>query len=180
MQIEEIWTAYRARLRSFLQSRVSNQADVEDLLQEISIKAFTGLPRLRDEEKVQSWLFSTAHHTIIDHYRKTGRRQAMHPDDLWYAKDDPTAQQELERCVIPFLDGLPVESGQLLRAVDIEGRSQKGLAEEAGVSYSTLKSRVQKARTDLRRVFEGCCNLTLDAQGRVADYEPRADACKKC
>lgn len=180
MEIDGIWTAYRARLRAFLQSRVSNPADVEDLLQDISIKAFTGLPGLRDEQKVQSWLFSTAHRTIIDHYRKKGRAQAVHADDLWYAEDDPALHQELERCVIPFLDGLPAQSGQLLKAVDIEGRSQKELAEELGMSYSTLKSRVRKARTDLRRVFEGCCTLTLDTQGRVADYEPKKDICKNC
>ena len=58
MNIEKIWLQYRARLKAFLQSKVSNPDDVDDLLQEISIKTFAGLNQLRDHSKVQSWLFS--------------------------------------------------------------------------------------------------------------------------
>jgi len=125
MNVEEIWTRYRGRIKAFLHSRVSNPADVEDLLQEISIKIFTGLPALRDHSKVHSWLFQTAHRTIIDFYRKNGRTGDLHPDDLWHADNSPEALHELERCVEPFIAALPDETARLLTAIDIEGQSQK-------------------------------------------------------
>ncbi|MEX0305082.1 MAG: sigma factor, partial [Leisingera sp.] len=83
MTIEDIWPEYQSRLRSFLRARVAHPEDAEDLLQEISIKVFTGLPDLQDSARLQPWLFQTAQRTIIDHYRKTGRRAPPHPDDLW-------------------------------------------------------------------------------------------------
>ena len=58
MTIEDIWPQYRGSLRAFLGARVSNPEDAEDLLQEISIKVFTGLPALEHSAKLKSWLFS--------------------------------------------------------------------------------------------------------------------------
>lgn len=180
MEMETIWSAYRARLQAFLKSRVSNPADVEDLLQEISIKVFKGLGGLEDDAKVQAWLFQTAHNAIIDHYRKNGRVKDIDPDDLWYADDEPGALSELERCVEPFVAALPAEMAELIIAVDLEGRPQKAVAEENGLPYSTLKSRVQAGRMALRAVFENCCHLSLDARGGVSDYRPKSTACNNC
>ena len=41
MKIEDIWLEYRAALKSFLHSKISNEADVDDLLQDILIKTQT-------------------------------------------------------------------------------------------------------------------------------------------
>lgn len=180
MQLEDIWTAYQARLRGFLSARVSNPADVDDLLQEIMIKVFTGLSTLEDPAKLQPWLYQTARRTIIDFYRKAGRVKSLHPDDLWYGEDDPEVRQELARCVEPFIEALPEETAAVLKAVDIEGAPQKDLAEAQGVSYSTLKSRVQKGRAALRDVFEDCCSMSRDVRGNLSDYERKSDGCKKC
>lgn len=180
MQLEDIWTAYQARLRGFLSARVSNPADVDDLLQEIMIKVHTGLPSLEEPAKLQPWLFQTARRTIIDFYRKAARGKTLHPDDLWYGEDDPEVRQELARCVEPFIAALPEETAAVLRAVDIEGGAQKGLAEAQGISYSTLKSRVQKGRAALRDVFEDCCSMSRDARGNLSDYERKSGGCEKC
>ncbi|MEX0278089.1 MAG: RNA polymerase sigma factor SigZ [Ruegeria sp.] len=179
MRIEDIWPKYRARLKAFLHSRVSNAADVDDLLQDISIKVMAGLPALKDLAKLQSWLFQTADRTIIDHYRKNGRAQA-HPDDLWYHRDDPETRQDLEGCVEPFIRGLPSETAEMLLAIDIQGMSQQDYADHLGLPYSTLKSRVQKGRAKLRRAFEDCCNISMDARGNISDVQEKPQACKKC
>ncbi len=180
MNIEEVWPEYRTRLRAFLHARVSNPADVDDLLQEISIKVFSGLPQLKDPSKLQAWLFQTANRAIIDHYRTSARGRDVHPDDLWYAADDPGVRQELAACVEPFLNALPAETARMLTAIDIEGMSQTDYAKANGLSYSTLKTRVQKGRAALRDSFQDCCTLTIDARGDIADYDPKSDNCKKC
>lgn len=179
MRIEDIWPRYRARLKAFLHSRVSNPADVEDLLQEISIKVFTGLPSLKDPSKLQSWLFQTADRTIIDHYRKSGRVQA-HPDDLWYHRDDPETRRDLEGCVEPFIRGLPEETAHMLLAIDVNGMSQQAYAQAHGLAYSTLKSRVQKGRAALRQAFEECCNILMDVRGNISDVQEKSSDCKNC
>jgi RNA polymerase sigma-70 factor (ECF subfamily) len=56
-------------------------------------------------------------------------------------------------------------------------------AEMVGVSVSGMKSRVQRGRAQLRQMFDECCEIALDARGKVIDYTPRprppsCDSCK--
>lgn len=178
--LDDVWRAYRERLRAFLKSRVSNPADVDDLLQEISLKTFRGLGDLEDPSKMRSWLFQIANRTLADHYRARARSKAPPPDDLWSTQDDPSARRDLERCVEPFIAALPGESARLLKAIDIDGQSQKCLAEREGLPYSTLKSRVRAARGDLRAMFESCCDFTFGARGSIAGFRSRTGRCEKC
>lgn len=180
LSLNDIWPQYQSRLRAFLRKRLANAADVDDVLQEISIKVLNGLPQLAEHSKLQPWLFQTAQHAVVDHYRRSKKGSALHPDDLWYGAEEPEVRRELEHCIEPFIDALPAETAQLLRAVDLEGQAQKSVAADLGLPYSTLKSRVQQGRTDLRKLYEDCCTLRRDSRGLIADYDPKPETCKKC
>ncbi|MCG9694927.1 RNA polymerase sigma factor SigZ [Vibrio sp. Isolate22] len=186
LNLEQVWAEYQQTLKAFLHSKVSNTADVEDLLQEILIKTFQNLHKVQDASSVKSWLFQLANNTIIDFYRKHARQQRdskIDADDLWFADLDHNEEfkQKLSLCIEPFIQALPEQSASLLLAVDIKGQSQKALAEEQNVSYSTIKSRVQKSRGDLKNLFEQCCNLSLDKQGNVIDCELKPESgCGNC
>lgn len=180
MTTEEIWSEYRAAIKAFLHARVANPADVDDLLQEILIKTHRSLTTLNERESLKAWLFRTARNATTDFYRRQGRGRNLHPDDLWYGDDDVDSQHQLERCVIPFIAGLPEDAARLLTAVDIEGQSQKDYAQRRGIRYSTLKSRVRNARRDLRKLFDDCCHLSLDSRGAVIEYRPKSGRCENC
>jgi RNA polymerase sigma-70 factor (ECF subfamily) len=66
-----------------------------------------------------------------------------------------------------------------LRLVDLEGKTQRELAEVQGLSLSGAKSRVQRARVRLRERLEACCTFAFDAHGGIVAYEPRRrDECR--
>ena len=180
MDIAQIWTEYRAGLKSFLHSRVSNPSDVDDLLQEILIKTHQSLHTLRSESSIKAWLYQMANRVIIDFYRRRARTRDLERGDLWYDEDAVDVQQSLVRCVEPFVRALPAESAELLATIDLDGQSQKDEALRRGISYSTLKSRVQKGRQELRALFEKCCHLTLDQHGNVIEYSPKSGHCDPC
>lgn len=180
MELDEVWQEYRGRIRAFLRSRISNPADVDDVLQEISLKTLHGLGSLKDTSRIQPWLFSIARNTIIDHYRGRSTETRLHPADLWHGEEEASVRQELAGCVQPFIAGLPEDHARLLTAIDIEGRPQKDYAQENGLAYSTLKSRVKAAREALRARFENCCRLSMDARGNIADYRSKTGSCKTC
>jgi RNA polymerase sigma-70 factor (ECF subfamily) len=46
-------------------------------------------------------------------------------------------------------------------------------ARMAGVSVAAMKSRVARGRAQLRALFEQCCEIALDARGKVTDYARR-------
>ncbi len=180
MNIEDVWSQYRAGIKAFLHLKISDSDEVDDLLQEILIKTYKNLPSVKSEESVKSWLFKIANHTIIDFYRKRGKAQSLSADDLWYDEDNQAVQRELSGCIEPFIKALPQEASQLLTEIDLNGRSQKDYAEALGISYSTLKSRVQTSRRQLRGLYEDCCHLSLDQHGAIVDFDPKSGFCKDC
>ena len=163
-----------------MHSRVSNDADVEDLLQEVLIKTHQNLDTVASSEKIKPWLFQLTNNTIIDYYRKKGKVKDVSASDLWYAEDDDVAERALAQCVEPFIRALPKDSADLLFAIDIEGQSQKDYAGKAGIGYSTLKSQVQRGRAKLRALFDDCCTLTLDKHGNVVEYQAKSGGCDSC
>jgi RNA polymerase sigma-70 factor (ECF subfamily) len=188
MKVEDIWLEYRAALKRFLQAKVANEADVEDLLQDILIKTYNNLNSVKKQKSVKSWLFQIANNTIIDYYRKTARIQdvtneallsinagAIHDQgtDKFSPHEIATPEIDLTGCIAPFINALPEESARLLTAIDINNESQKQYAETLGVSYSTLKSRVQKSRGLLKQVFDDCCHFKIDTRGNVYDYDKK-------
>jgi RNA polymerase sigma-70 factor, ECF subfamily len=55
--------------------------------------------------------------------------------------------------------------------------TQVAAAQELGVSLSTMKSRVQRGRAQLREALDRCCAISLDVRGHVTDVVPRV-ACR--
>ncbi len=180
MNIENLWGEYSSNLRAFLQSKISDRDDVDDLLQEVLIKTHNQIGTLRSKDKVKPWLFKIATNTIIDFYRKRGRGVSVELDTLWQRENEVDIQLELSACILPFINELPPETAEVLRVVDLQGISQKRYAAELGIGYSTLKSRVQRGRSQLRTLFDSCCHLELDRRGSVVSYESKSGSCKGC
>lgn len=177
--IETIWNEYRQRLKAFLHSKVSDPGDVDDLLQEVLIKTYQKLDSLRSSDRLKSWLFQIANNAIIDHYRRQARATEL-TTALSMEESAGEDSHALEACIVPFLDALPETQRYILKSTEFENRPQKELAEETGLPYSTFKSRVQKARSDLRKLFEDCCHFSVDGQGNIIDYRSKSDYCKNC
>jgi len=171
MKIEDIWLEYRGALKRFLHAKVSNETDVEDLLQDILIKTYNNLNAVKTQKSVKSWLFQIANNTIIDYYRKKGRAQTATNEELSPFEVSQEGDIDLSNCISPFINSLPEEHASLLTAIDLNNQSQKQYAEQLGLSYSTLKSRVQKSRALLKQVFDDCCHFKIDKIGNVYDYD---------
>jgi RNA polymerase sigma factor (sigma-70 family) len=166
-QIAEVIAEERPRLRSFIRKRVPNEADAEDLLQEVFYELVQAHRLLQPIDYVTGWLFRVARNRITDLFRKKkpeafGDRalqdeegELMQIEDLLPSPDaGPEALyvrgvllDELEFA----LDELPAEQRDVFVAHEIEGRSFKELSAESGVSVNTLLSRKRNAVLHLRR-----------------------------
>ncbi len=173
VDIKQVWLDYRHELERFLMSRISRPEDAEDLLQDIMIKTYQQLHTVQEPIKLRAWLFQVTRNVVIDYYRQS--REAL-PDSLAIMDEgtEPYEQvrQELSDCINPFIKQLPRVYQTALEAVDLRGVSQKELSEELGVSYSAVKSRVQRGRQMLAALFKDCCRYELDARGNIVDYKP--------
>ncbi len=183
MEFKQLWQEYSDRLRQFLLSRVKNRTDVDDLLQEILLKTYQHLNTVKQPDKLLSWMFQIARNSLIDYYRKSGvetsRQDIVKGVILTDEEPEPyeEVRRELTECIRPFLNQLPDKYREALEATDLQGKSQKALAQELGLSYSAIKSRVQRGRTMLKEKFDECCYYELDVRGNLIGYQVKSNGC---
>ena len=155
------------RLRNFIRRQVADEADVEDILQDVFAELLEAYRLLQPVEQVGAWLFQVARNRITDRFRKQrteARAEAPHDEgdaDEMLGLDEllpspeagPEADyarglllEELEAAV----SELPAEQRQVFIAHEIEGKSFKQLAAETGQSVNTLLSRKHYAVLYLR------------------------------
>jgi RNA polymerase sigma-70 factor (ECF subfamily) len=60
---------------------------------------------------------------------------------------------------------------------ELEGWSQKQLAEKAGISLSGAKSRVQRAKEKLKEVIFNCCTYEFDKYGNIISAKKNLSKC---
>jgi len=75
------------------------------------------------------------------------------------------------------MEQLPALSREALVLTDIDGLTQAVAATALGLSISGMKSRVQRARLQLRALLVACCPIDLDARGAILDYMPPTRSC---
>jgi RNA polymerase sigma-70 factor (ECF subfamily) len=179
------WRQLRSKLRPFVARRVSLDADVDDVVQEVLLRIQRGLPGLRDEQRFGPWVYRVARHAIIDHARARARHAPWPgdaptpPEDLATppadTTDDDAVAREVARYTALFVAWLPSPYREALTLTELEGLTQREAALMLGISLSGMKSRVQRGRLKLRMALEDCCHIGLDARRRVIACEPRSD-----
>ena len=183
LSIDQIWDEFTAQLRRFIAGRVHGEADVDDILQEVFIKIHRGLERLEDPARLHAWVYQITRNAIIDHYRQGEQNVEVIeelPDRIAEEEDSEGAEAEVATWLRPMAEDLPDKYREALLLTDIEGLTQKELAERLDISLSGAKSRVQRAREKLKDVLLECCHLEVDRRGKVVDWEPRQQDCRYC
>ncbi len=166
-QISEVIAGEGTRLRNFIRRRVANEADVEDILQEVFYELVVANRLLMPIEYLTGWLFRVARNRITDLFRKKKPQnftdaateneegELLAIEDLLPSADGGPEAAYLRSLLLDELEAalaeLPAEQREVFVAHEIEGRSFKELATESGVNVNTLLSRKRYAVLHLRQ-----------------------------
>jgi RNA polymerase sigma-70 factor (ECF subfamily) len=176
-----LWHALGDELRGFLRSRVSNDADADDLAQDVFLRVVENRRSLRDAERIQSWVYQIARNALIDFYRRRAKHSAQYVDDaLEVARDESSGNQNLAigRWLLQAVEQLPETVRDAVRMYEVEGLPQSEIARRLGLSLSGAKSRIQRGRDQLEKMLDECCALQRDRRGNVIECKPNAaDSC---
>jgi len=177
-RISTVVKAEGARLRNFIRKRVADEADAEDILQEVFYEFVQTYRLMKPIEQAGAWLFRVARNRIIDRFRRRrtdpleatlksepplneeGERLAL--DDFLPSPDAGPEAIYLRTLLIDALedaiDELPEEQRAVFLAHEIEGRSFKEMAAETGTNINTLLARkryaVQHLRSRLQSIYD--------------------------
>jgi RNA polymerase sigma factor (sigma-70 family) len=166
-RILDAFARYRARLASFIRRRVPDQGEAEDILQEVFYELVAAYRLFEPVEEASAWMFRVARNRITDFFRKKKpvpfSDRAVQIEDgepLLFedllpspdaGPDAAYARSVLVEEIEAALEELPPEQRAAFVAHEIEGRSFKELAAEAGVSVNAMVLRKHHAVLYLRR-----------------------------
>jgi RNA polymerase sigma factor (sigma-70 family) len=173
-RISEVIAQERPRLRNFIRRRVPDEADVEDLLQEVFFELVEAYRLLKPIDYVTGWLFRVARNRITDLFRKKKPEtfadlavegedgELLRIDDLLISGDDGPEALYMRTLLFDemqaALSELPAEQRAVFIAHELEGRSFKEMAAETGVNVNTLLARkryaVRHLRERLQKIYD--------------------------
>ncbi|MFO8087932.1 MAG: RNA polymerase sigma factor [Bacteroidales bacterium] len=133
-----------------------DQATAEDILQEGFVKIFDNLKHFRFEGSLEGWMKRIMVNTALNHYR-ANLKHFYHKDVDELAEIIPsqvTVNDKLEeKDILAVVQQLPDGYRTVFNLFDIEGYSHKEIAQKLGVSESTSKTQLLKARKVLRKML---------------------------
>lgn len=164
--ISEAVVREQGRLRNFIRKYVSDQSDVEDILQDVFYEFVAAYRMLKPVEHATAWLFRVARNRVIDRFRGKSRdvlRNAPEPrgeqelslEELLASADAGPEAAYVRTVLLEEIDEalqeLPDEQREVFIGHELLGYSFQEMAEETGVSVNTLLSRKHYAVLYLRR-----------------------------
>ena len=135
----------------------SNWQDADDIAQEALLKAFRAFATFDGRSSLSTWLYTVARTTAIDWHRsrlgQAGQREnplpSAHPAAL-VQQDEACSQQEECARLWQAIQRLDERNRVPLVLFEIEGLSYEQIAELEGVPVGTIRSRLSRARAELR------------------------------
>ena len=187
---ESIWNACWSKIKSFIYKHVSDEYITEEILQEVFIKIHMNIKSLKDEAKINNWVFQLTRNTIIDYYRKhkikfedenkIDKVEIRNIDSqiVFIDENERDLEDEINSGLRSLIETLPFKYSQALLLTEYEGLSQVELAKRLKISPSGAKSRVQRARKMIEERLMDCCHYEFDKYGTVIGVKSKeCDSC---
>ena len=164
----ELVRRYQDRLFNTVFRLVDNAEDAQDVVQEAFLHAYQSLNRFKGDAQFFTWLYRIAVNSAISLQRKqrTTVRLTVHregqgrsvpePHDLseFSQPDQALERADEERRIQTALNRLSAEHRAVLILKDLEDQKYEAMAEILQVPIGTIRSRLHRARLELREILE--------------------------
>jgi RNA polymerase sigma-70 factor (ECF subfamily) len=143
--------AHDDSLRAIAYHLLGSTQAMDDVLQEVYLRAYRGLDAFRGEAAVSTWLHRIAYTTCIDHLRRERDSASLPPETIerLAVTDEPQEHLATREQLRAALAVLPAEQRAAVLLVLREGYSYTDAAQIMGIPRGTVASRVAAARTTL-------------------------------
>jgi RNA polymerase sigma-70 factor, ECF subfamily len=177
-KIQGLWLLLNTKLKAFIINKIHDEDDADDILQEVFIRIHTSIDTLKDDSKLQAWIYQITRNLMADYFRNINKDNQLQTNSKVEEEDFSTEyMSEALRDMVIMMDDLPPEYCEALCITELGGMSQKMYAEKIGISYSGAKSRVQRAKIMLKDILMKCCHYQFDKYGTVLDIHPKRCCC---
>jgi len=164
---EELVRRHQQRVFALVGGILRRPQDVEDVAQQVFLKAYLGIRRFDQRAAFSTWLYKIAVNECWDYLRKKKVRPLVYEADLSEEQvsqldgivsadrppESPSRRAEARQTIERILDTLPEQDRQLLILKEMEGFSVQELAEMLDLNVNTVKVRLFRARGRIMQAF---------------------------
>ena len=177
VDFDRIYAEHHARILRYL-TRMVGGRDAEDLAQEVFIRAAKAYDGFRHEAKIETWLYRIATHVAVDRLRGTAsRRETLLGQELGEVAADgreavstleeKTLRRAANECIRNVIYGLPENYRTPLILSELEGFTNREIAEILDVSLDTVKIRLHRAKEQLKKALLDACQFSRDERNEL-------------
>jgi len=169
----ELVVAYERRVFALVFRMIGRREEAEDLAQEVFVQVFKAIDQFRGESKLSTWIFRIAVNLCKNRAKYLSRRRSGEQDDVHEMADRMSGDGgkgvtvgdiarpdemlegvQLERIVKRAIAEVDADFREVLILRDVEDMSYDEIAQVTGLAEGTVKSRIFRARAQLRALVE--------------------------
>lgn len=162
---QQIYKLYAQPMFNVCYRIVNQQEEAEDVLQEAFVKMFRQIESYREESSFGAWFKRIVVNTSLN-YLKKKKRQQLNFENFKHETDEAIIETEVERDEPNFsvhqiqstMELLPEGYRVVFSLYLFEDYSHKEIAEELGITESTSKSQLNRAKRKMRELLESSLN----------------------
>ncbi len=152
---QKLYEEYYSQMISVCLRYANNQDDALDLMHEGFIKVFNHISKYQPGTSLVAWMRRIMVNTCIDHYRKNTRRRTEDIEEAFQVKSlDPDAVSQCsEHEILEAVQSLSPAYRTVFNLYVMEGFSHREISELIGITESTSRSNLVKARLKLQEIL---------------------------
>lgn len=168
---EDLVRPYIAEMYRVAFRLTGRREDAEDIVQSVLTRLYPGAGELALKDNLRTWLLRVVHNEFVDHWRRY-RRGPVSESEMPGADQgeaavplgeqmaggvdgaDEAERSELQHQLLSAMYRLSEEHRVVLAMHDVEGYSMVEIAEMTGIAVGTVKSRLHRARSQMRMMLD--------------------------
>ena len=167
-RVEEAYRGEKSRLLGFIKSRIPDDTEAEDLLQDVFLRLILNSTGIQTIENLTAWIYTVTRNRIVDFFRKSRteslEEQSIPTDsdesplnledllpDLGNSPEDKILSDLISYELQEALEDMPSEQREVFVLHEFEGKNFKDIEKQKEVSQNTVLSRKRYAILFLRK-----------------------------
>lgn len=146
--------AYERSIFLAVRQKVYSELEAEEVAQEVFVRAFFALPKLRDQKRFVGWLHGIAHNCVLSHIERKLRRAPPLPLSEEIPIPEPDCAETAPTSVLRAVGGLPERYRQIVNLHFLEDMSQEDISRSLGIAPGTVRSRLHRGIGLLRKTMD--------------------------
>ncbi|MCP4177177.1 MAG: RNA polymerase sigma factor [bacterium] len=184
---KEIYKEFYPKILRYLTRVIENKDEAEDFTQEVFIKVSTNLDKFEGRSSLSTWIYKIASNLANDRFRSTsfqkGTKNTLTEEFLDDNKEDKNVwtdekedisdkvleKKEMNSCIKRYVEDISDNYKTAFILSEYEGLKNNEIAQILGLSLDSVKIRIHRARTQLKKKMEIGCEISKEDTGFYCD-----------